>query len=144
MTLRERIELCKQGKYPQLIGRMKSGWLVLGDVQPLPGYCMLIADPVVGSLNDLDEAGRVQYSLDMIRAGDVMKRALGSYRINYETWCNADPVLHTHISPRYLDEPESLRMQTPRQAYDWNGSRKFDQDLDRETLTKLRDALSNP
>jgi hypothetical protein len=26
---------------------MRSGWLVIGDVQPLPGYCLLLADPVV-------------------------------------------------------------------------------------------------
>ncbi len=141
MTLRERIELCKNGQYPALIGRLASGWLVLGDTQPLRGYCMLIADPVAGSLNDLDEAARIAYSLDMIRVGDAMKSALGAYRINYETWCNADPVLHTHISPRYLSEPESLRVQTPRQAYDWSGARKFDPEMDRETLEKLRAAL---
>jgi len=34
---------------------MEAGWLVVGDVQPRPGYCLLLADPVVISLNDLPE-----------------------------------------------------------------------------------------
>ena len=60
---------------------MKSGWLVIGDVQPLPGYCVLLADPVVESLNALDRAQRTQYSLDAISAGDAVLAVTDAYRI---------------------------------------------------------------
>ncbi len=83
---------------------MKSGWLVAGDVQPLPGYCLLLADPVVPSINDLDEAGRINYLLDTIRAGDAILACTTAARVNYETWGNSEHALHTHITPRYPQE----------------------------------------
>jgi hypothetical protein len=33
--------------------------------------------------------------------------------INYALMGNANPILHAHIVPRYLDEPEDLRKQPP-------------------------------
>ncbi|HQN43427.1 MAG TPA: hypothetical protein PLA25_04795, partial [Anaerolineaceae bacterium] len=32
----------------------------------------------------------------------------GAYRINYAIMGNSEPVLHAHIVPRYLSEPEEL------------------------------------
>src|SRR5205814_5470845 len=97
----ERVELARRGQNPYVICRMKSGWLVIGDVQPLPGYCVLLADPVVESINTLDQAQRAQYSLDVIQAGDAVLAVTEAYRINYETLGNNEPALHTHIIPRY-------------------------------------------
>jgi diadenosine tetraphosphate (Ap4A) HIT family hydrolase len=124
--IEERVELARRGRNPFVICRMKSGWLVIGDVQPLPGYCVLLADPLVESLNALDEAGRTQYSLDTIRAGDAILAVTDAYRINYETLCNAEPALHTHIVPRYRTEPDDKRRRVPWNAYDWSTSRPFD------------------
>src|SRR5579872_4538565 len=59
--IEQRVELARRGENPYVICRMKSGWLVIGDVQSLPGYCLLLADPVVESLNALNEAERIQY-----------------------------------------------------------------------------------
>jgi len=39
----ERVELARRGQNQYVICRMKSGWLVVGDVQPLAGYCVLLA-----------------------------------------------------------------------------------------------------
>jgi hypothetical protein len=41
--------------------------------------------------------------------GDALLEITASYRINYEVLGNTEPVLHAHIFPRYLDEPEGLR-----------------------------------
>ena len=44
------MDLARRGQnHPYVICRMTSGWLVIGDVQPLPGYGVLPADPVVAS-----------------------------------------------------------------------------------------------
>ncbi len=72
--IEQRVGLARQGLDPFVICRMKSGWLVIGDVQPLEGYCLLLADPAVESLDALDEVHCVQYPADMIRAG--MRRHL--------------------------------------------------------------------
>lgn len=54
----DRGELARRGANDAVTCRLPSGWAVIGDVQFLPGYCLLLADPVVASLNDLDDARR--------------------------------------------------------------------------------------
>lgn len=113
-----KVEACAKGEYPFAIARMTSGWLCLAETQPLIGYCILFSDPVVSDTNALTLHGRAQWGLDCARAGDALIKILGAVRINYETWGNQDPALHTHITPRFLDEPADKRTLPPRQAYD--------------------------
>ena len=122
----ERVELARRGQNQFVICRMKSGWLVIGDVRPLPGYCVLLADPVVESINAMDRAQRSQYSLDVIRAGDALLAVADAYRINYETLGNSEPALHTHIIPRYRTEPDEKRGRVAWLVYDWATARRFD------------------
>jgi hypothetical protein len=49
-----------------------------------PGYCLLLADPVVASLNDLADARRAEFLRDMARLGDAILRVTSADRINYE------------------------------------------------------------
>ena len=121
---------------------MKSGWLVVGDVQPLPGYCVLLADPVVESINALDQARRVQYSLDVIRVGDALLAVTDAYRINYETLCNSEPALHTHVIPRYRTEPDEKRGRVAWKVYDWPTARRFDPARDGPFVERMRGYLN--
>lgn len=141
MTIAEQVKAARAGTHPRLVAKMDSGWLFLGDVQPLGGYCVLVADPVVPSLNDLPEASRAVYLRDMGRVGDALLSALGAGRVNYEFWGNLDPTLHTHIVPRFAAEAPELRMLPPRQAYDWGKGRAFDIELDAGVIAKIRAAL---
>jgi diadenosine tetraphosphate (Ap4A) HIT family hydrolase len=138
----ERVELARRGQNPYVICRMKSGWLVIGDVQPLPGYCVFLADPVVESLNALDEPGRSQYSLDVIRAGDALLAVTDAWRINYETLGNAEPALHTHLLPRYRWEPDEKRRRPAWMGYDWPTSRRFDPAQDGVFVEHMRQRLT--
>ena len=92
----------------------------------LPGYCLLLPDPVAFSINDLDEQARIAYSLDTIRIGDALLAVTDAYRINYMSLSNADQSLHTHIIPRYMSEPDDKRGSIAMSAYDWGSGRKFD------------------
>jgi diadenosine tetraphosphate (Ap4A) HIT family hydrolase len=139
--IEERVELARQGRNPFVIRRMRSGWLVVGDVQPLPGYCLLLADPVVESINALGVSGRTQYSLDTVLIGDAVLAATGAWRINYETLGNAEPALHTHIVPRYSDEPADKRRRPAWIGYDWVTARKFDPVADGPFIERLRNQL---
>jgi diadenosine tetraphosphate (Ap4A) HIT family hydrolase len=139
--IEQRVAQARAGANPYVIARMASGWLVIGDVQPLPGYCLLLADPVAPSLNALDEGARTRYGLDVIRAGDALLAVTGAARINYETWCNLEPSLHTHIMPRYLDEPDDKRFKPACVAYDWATSRPFDAARDAAFMESVRQAL---
>lgn len=140
--IHERVAQARAGTNPHVICRLPSGWLVIGDVQPLPGYCLLLADPVVESLNVLDEAERVRYSLDVARIGDALLAVTGAERINYETWGNLEPALHTHITPRYASEPAAKRRMAPGRAYSRLFARKFDSRHDGEFMERMREVLT--
>ncbi|MCS3430186.1 HIT family protein [Klebsiella sp. BIGb0407] len=114
----QRVESARNGTNDKVIGRMKSGWAVMGDVQFLQGYCLLLPDPVVPSLNDLDTEARKQYLLDMASLGDAVLAATNALRMNYEILGNSEPELHCHIFPRYASEEEHRR-KMPVWFYDW-------------------------
>jgi diadenosine tetraphosphate (Ap4A) HIT family hydrolase len=140
--IEQRVEMARSGQNPFVICKMKSGWLVIGDVQPLPGYCVLLADPLVESINALDDSQRIQYSLDVVRVGDAVLAVTDSYRINYETLGNAEPALHTHIIPRYRSEPDDKRRHPAWVGYDWPTSRKFDPVQDGPFVEHMRRQLN--
>ncbi|EHH67700.1 HIT family protein [Gluconobacter morbifer] len=140
-VIAERVVAARRGNNPSVIGRMKSGWLVMGETQPLPGYCQLLADPVVPSINDLKGADRLQYLSDMAEAGDALLAVTGATRINYETWCNLAPSLHTHLVPRYVDEPEEKRIRPAGTVYDYATARPFSPEVDRAFMDAMRKRL---
>lgn len=124
----ERVALARSGTNNKVIYRMASGWAVMGDVQFLPGYCLLLPDPVVPSLNDLGAEARVAYLLDMARLGDAVLQVTGALRMNYEILGNSEPELHCHIFPRYASEPEEKRTM-PAWFYDWKAAPPYAEDI---------------
>ena len=136
----DRVDLARRGLNDTLICRLPSGWAVLGDVQFLPGYCLLLADPVVASLNDLDGVRRAAFLRDMARLGDAILWVTSAERINYEILGNADPELHAHVFPRYATEPTDLR-RLPAWFYDWDTAPRYDAVIHAELRRALRVAL---
>jgi diadenosine tetraphosphate (Ap4A) HIT family hydrolase len=141
--LNHRIQAAQQGKNPTVIYQMPSGWAVLGDQQFIPGYSLLLADPVVPDLNALTGLQRAQFLGDMAMMGDSLLEVTGAYRINYEILGNTEPFLHAHILPRYLTEPDG-----PRAVPVWMGysqverdSRPFDADRDTDLMQKIAAAI---
>lgn len=140
-TIAQQIAAARAGENPRVIRRMASGWLVVGEVQPLVGYCVLLADPVVEGPNAMGAADRTCYALDTFRAGDAVMATTGAYRINYETLGNVDPSLHTHIIPRFTGEPDDLRRERAAVAYDWTTARPFDLAIDGPFMARMREWL---
>lgn len=137
--IEERVTMARAGTNPFVIAKLASGWAVIGDVQPLKGYCLLLADPVVSSPNDHNEAQRIAYALDTLRIGDALLAVTGAERINYMTLANLEPSLHTHIIPRYADEDPAKRKMGAFQAYDWGTARQTDPSgADRDLMMRLR------
>lgn len=120
----ERVEMARAGRNDKVICRMSSGWAVIGDVQFLPGYCLLLPDPVVPSLNDLSPAERARFMQDMATVGDAILAVTQAVRINYEILGNSEPELHAHIFPRYPGEPEDKRRR-PVWFYDWDHAVRY-------------------
>ncbi len=140
--IHDRVEQCRTGTNPTAICRVKSGWVVLGDVQFLSGYSLLLPDPVVPDLNSLGGAERELYLRDMVCIGDALLEVTDSHRINYETLGNTEAALHTHIFPRYLSEDPKLRS-GPAWFYDWSSARPFELERDRELMDRIREKLED-
>ncbi len=123
-SIAERVARARAGTNESVVCSVPSGWVVMGDVQFLPGYCILLPDPVVPSLNDLVEPARTAYLRDLARVGDAVLAVTGALRINYEILGNVDPELHAHVFPRFAHEPDERR-RAPVWFYDWASAPKF-------------------
>lgn len=140
-SIHRRVDALRAGDDPTFIARLASGWAVLGQQQVLPGYCLLLPDPVVPTLNALQGAARRTFLTDMAALGDAVLTVTGAVRINYAIFGNLDPALHAHVIPRYQDEPAELRTAQP-WAYDWDAAPAFDPDRHRDLRDRIHAALA--
>lgn len=137
-----RVQAAREGCNPYVICRMPSGWLVIGDVQPVNGYCLLLADPADDSLNALTEETRLRFCSDMMRVGDALLQVTGAYRVNYEIYGNLVPALHAHITPRFSTEPTWRRTLPAALAYPKILARRFDPLRDKDFMDEMRVRLA--
>ncbi|MBN2386223.1 MAG: hypothetical protein JXB85_04330 [Anaerolineales bacterium] len=142
-SVREGVERARAGTNPAVICRMASGWAVLCDIQYLPGYTVLLPDPVVASINDLDRPQRAAFLSDMASIGDALLEVTDTLRVNYAILGNSDPFLHAHIVPRYASEPEAVRRHLPwSYPQSFMDSRPFDAERDGDLIVRLAEALN--
>lgn len=140
--IHQRVDDCRAGRNPKTIARVTSGWVVLGDVQFLRGYSLLLPDPVVVDLNALGREHRETYLYEMSVLGDALLSITDAYRINYEILGNSEAALHAHVIPRYQSEPDHLRP-LPVWSYDWENALEFDLERDRELMDQIADQVRN-
>lgn len=106
---KDRIGSAIRGENPMVIATLKSGFAVIGDTQFLPGYCVLLPNRNVNSLNNLSLNERRDFLIDMSLMGDAILTVCNPRRINYEILGNTDVFLHAHIFPRYEWEEEERK-----------------------------------
>jgi diadenosine tetraphosphate (Ap4A) HIT family hydrolase len=110
----DRIGSALRGQNPTVLARLPGGFAVIGDVQWLPGYCVLLADdPAVTRLSDLSRPRRLAFLASMERLGAAVEEACAELdrafrRVNLEILGNTDPFLHAHVWPRYDWEADDL------------------------------------
>ncbi|WP_030543283.1 diadenosine tetraphosphate hydrolase [Streptomyces albus] len=110
----DRIGAALRGENPTVMRRLTAGFAVIGDVQFLPGYSVLLVDePDVQRLSDLPRAKRMSFLSDMEQLGEAVERACQRMdpafrRVNLEILGNKDPFLHAHVWPRFEWEPADV------------------------------------
>lgn len=107
----DRIGSAIRGENPTILARLPAAFAAIGDVQWLPGYCVLLVDdPSVTRLSELERGKWFDY----LRSVDVLAEAVERVcaatdsafrRVNIEILGNTDPYLHAHVWPRYEWEP---------------------------------------
>ncbi|MFD8891445.1 diadenosine tetraphosphate hydrolase [Streptomyces sp. NPDC059566] len=111
---KDRIGTALRGQNPTVLRRLDAGFAVIGDVQFLPGYSVLLGDdPAVERLSDLPRDKRLAFLSDMDQLGEAVERACrrldGAFRrVNLEILGNTDGFLHAHVWPRFEWEPSDL------------------------------------
>jgi diadenosine tetraphosphate (Ap4A) HIT family hydrolase len=111
---KDRIGSALRGENPTVLRRLQAEFAVIGDVQFLPGYSVLLVDdPAVGRLSQLAPDRRTAFLAGMDALGEAVERACKrldpAFRgVNLEILGNAEPVLHAHVWPRYDWEPPEL------------------------------------
>lgn len=140
--IHERVELSNKNENLTAIIKLKSGWVVLGDNQTIPGYCILLSDPVEETINDLDQDKRSIFLNDMTIVGDALLKSMNANIINYQILGNTDRALHAHIHPRYNWEKDEYKKMPPF-FYNFNNNAniKFDYNRDKEIILKIKTAI---
>ncbi|MCX3060543.1 MULTISPECIES: diadenosine tetraphosphate hydrolase [Streptomyces] len=111
---KDRIGSALRGENPTVLRRLTAGFAVIGDVQWLPGYSVLLVDdPDVQRLSDLPKPKRMSFLSDMDRLGEAVERSCRRLdpafrRVNLEILGNTDSFLHAHVWPRFDWEPSEL------------------------------------
>lgn len=110
----DRIGSAVRGENPTVLARLDGGFAVIGDVQFLPGYCVLLGtDPQATALAEMPREDRVQFLADVDLLAIAVERACRDAdprfrRINIDILGNTDAFVHAHIWPRYDWEPPGL------------------------------------
>lgn len=110
----DRIGAAERGENPTALMRLRTGWAVIGDVQHLPGYCLLLYAGSADHLTELPRPRRAEFLLDLSLIGEAVESVCarldpGFNRVNYEVLGNSWPHLHGHVHARYNWEPEEFR-----------------------------------
>ncbi|MEQ8771171.1 MAG: hypothetical protein RIB60_11760 [Phycisphaerales bacterium] len=138
-----RVAALRSGADPLCIARVPSGWAILNERQPIAPCCVLLPDPVVPSLNDLDGPARAAFMADFVRLGDTILSVTDAERVNYLILCNQAPELHAHAIPRFASEDPAKRRLGPFEAYDFAAARTADPEgRDADALARLRAELA--
>lgn len=97
-----------------MLAELPGGYAVIGDVQFLPGYCLLLGkDPNATALADMSRADRMLFlsAVDVLATAveRACRRADPAFRrVNISILGNTDAFVHAHVWPRYTWEPDDL------------------------------------
>lgn len=110
----DRIRSAARGENPTVLAELDAGYAVIGDVQFLPGYSLLLSkNPDARALAELPRSERVQFLADVDLLATAVERACRAAdpqfrRMNIDILGNTDAFVHAHIWPRYEWEPDEL------------------------------------
>lgn len=110
----DRIGAAASGENPTVLAGLDSGYAVIGDVQFLPGYSVLLSrNPSATALSELPREERLAFLADVDLLATAVEdacrsRDAGFRRMNIEILGNTDAYIHAHLWPRYDWEPAAL------------------------------------
>jgi diadenosine tetraphosphate (Ap4A) HIT family hydrolase len=103
--------MCEQGRPDEtehgarfMAGDVADAYLQKADIQR--GYSVVIwRGRHVAEPTELSDEEATAYWLEVLRAGKAIEAVLEPVKLNYDLLGNSLPHLHTHLVPRYADDP---------------------------------------
>lgn len=103
--------MCEQGRPEETrhgariyAGEVSDAYLQRAGVQR--GYTVVVwHGRHVAEPTELAADEAAAYWLEVLRVGGALERHLGPVKLNYEVLGNSLPHLHTHVLPRFADDP---------------------------------------
>lgn len=104
--------MCAQGRPDEtpwgarfFAGEVADAYLQRADIQR--GYTLVVwRGRHVAEPTELADAEAAQYWKEVLHAGRALEEALEPVKLNYDVLGNELPHLHTHVIPRYADDPK--------------------------------------
>jgi diadenosine tetraphosphate (Ap4A) HIT family hydrolase len=102
-----RVQAALDGSNPAVLAQLRVSFAVIGDVQFLPGYCVVLTKkPGISRLSDLSRAERIAFLADVDLVATAVETVCTAFdpacrRVNIEIEGNLDAFLHAHVWPRY-------------------------------------------
>ena len=97
----ERIAQTRRGKNPYFVRELETGYVVLGDIQRLPGYTLFLCKEHATELHFLAPDFRRKFLWEMSLVAEAVYAAFAPDKLNYELLGTGRGVhMHWHIFPR--------------------------------------------
>jgi len=91
---------------PALVHEFPHSYLLLGNHQYYPGYCILLYKEHVRELHELAPVIQDELNRELMVATTAIARAFHPWKINHACLGNRDQHIHWHIIPRYETEAD--------------------------------------
>lgn len=96
-----RIQRIKEGKNPYFVKELKTGYVVLGDIQRFKGYTLFLCKQHESELHFLEKEFRETYLKEMSLVAEAVYDAFKPDKLNYELLGVGNAIhMHWHIFPR--------------------------------------------
>lgn len=100
----ERIELIKQGKNPNFVKELETGYVVIGDGQYFKGYTLFLAKEHVTELHQMEYETKIKFLEEMSIVQEAVAKAFQAEKMNIELLGNGDAHVHWHLFPRKAED----------------------------------------
>lgn len=131
--------MIKRGENPYFVRELKTGYVVLGDIQRFKGYTLFLCKEHATELHFLDKEFRKVFLEEMSVVAEAVYNAFHPDKLNYELLGVGNAVhMHWHIFPRKQGD-------TPERGPVWRlDRREMNSDIyrpDTDELNRLKEKL---
>jgi diadenosine tetraphosphate (Ap4A) HIT family hydrolase len=104
-SLCQRAQVIQQGLYPYLVHEFKHSWLLLGEHQFFPGYCVLLSKLHYREMTEMPEPQRSEFFQEMMQSSRIIEATFKPKKMNMCSLGNVVDHVHWHFFPRYSEDP---------------------------------------